>query len=231
MAWSLIASGAGGGAAGVNIGDTTGADLIVVMIYRFGGTTAFSDSEGNTWTPLTEEGTGGYFGGLLYCVSPNVGDNHTFTNDGTNATFSGVAVMAFSGLDTGDPFGGESAGNANSGTTIQPGSLTPDADFSLVVTGLGTDPGSDGGTADVDSGFTDVFVARVGGTNVGAGLAYLFQDTAAAVNPTWTITSGTNAATSAYFHGTGGGGGGGDGGNTSDCAAQFYNNLLNPARF
>lgn len=179
----------GGTSAGV---DTTGADLIVVqVIWSLGGGTAIeptlSDNKSNTWTPLTvQQVANGVCGRILYCQAPTVGSGHTFTLGGSPIAVPALYMAAFSG-STASPADQQNGTHTTSSiTSVQPGSITPSQDNCLVVTGLGM-AGTSGPA--VDSGFTITdSAALAGGVNYGAGLAYLVQGSAAAINPTWSWT-------------------------------------------
>ncbi len=206
MAFTLIASTADGDDALTVTTDaivTTGADLIVVNLGYFGGTVELRDSKSNTWIPLSvAPTTSGYEQRLYYCVSPVVGSGHTFTADdgggAVAARYIGIAVLAFSGVNTSDAKDQESAGATNgSATSIQPGSVTPDEDNCLVVAGLGWNSG----TPSINGGYAEIHADAVGGNTVGSAIAYLIQTSAGATNPTWSWSSSVPAmASSVVFH-------------------------------
>ena len=171
--------------------NTTGSNLIVIFTAEYSAPVqAPTDSNSNTWTPLTEyngvERIRGY-----YVLSPTVGSGHTFTNN--NATNSLFAVAAYSGVASFDQESG-------SGTNV-PGSITPSADNALLLTGLACGLGA---THTIDSGFT-VFEDTA---SVGA-LGELIQTSAAAANPTWTNPGGDLATAMASFLALSSGDGGG----------------------
>lgn len=199
MAYSTpIVSTSASGNAGVTTSgiDTTGADLIVVSVSWYIvdtpiGSLTFSDSKSNTWTRLTDSTGGGVAANVLYyCQSPTVGSGHTFT---TNGAYVSVCVAAFSG-STSSPFDVQNGSGAAGGAgTIQPGSITPTVDNELVMCGFcggaGTSPVS------IDGGFTKIVEEPVS-SSFGGAIAYLIQTTAAAANPTWTLSaSGSSKAT------------------------------------
>ena len=153
-----------------------------------------SDSFNNNWTGLTvyDSGTYGKLR-LYYVVNPTRGLEHTFTLAGT-ATYPSITVHAFTGTKATSPFDQQNGG-ANTGTTIQPGSVTPSEDNELVICGVSD--GQTSGTYAIDLGFTmtDSLGTSVG-SYIGSALAYLIETTAAAKNPTWT-RSASNAMASA----------------------------------
>ena len=184
--------------AGVTVGiDTTGCDLIVVLVSEFSGTGAgLTDSKSNSWTALTQKSGGG--GGnskarIYYCAAPTVGTSHTFTWSGGN--LESIEVIAVRGAHA-SPFDVE-AGTTN-GT--QPGSITPSVNGCLVVCGLSADTTATLPT--INSSFATIGTrGYLVTSHLQSGGAYLIQGTAAAVNPTW---SDTGACVIAAFKPAGG---------------------------
>lgn len=184
--------------------DTSGANLIVVSVswYRQVGDPTISDNRGNTYTGLTQRGASNTNNRLYYCASPTVGSGHTFTVSGTN-TYAPISVVAASGAHA-TPFDVENGSAGASGTSRQPGSLTPSENGCLIVSGVT----SSGSSHSLDSGFTYSQNNYSVGVSMGGGCGYLIQGTAAGVNPTWSwTTSSYNAATIASFKPAAGGGG------------------------
>lgn len=192
MSFSLIAHRADG--LGVNGGtsgaiDSTGADLIIIMVACDGGgipaASDISDSKSNTYVEI---GTGDIAtfcaGRAFYCASPSVGASHTITVSKVNSAAS-IAIQAWSGAHA-SPFVSEDFNNSPSGTTLQPGSLTPPEDNCLVFAGIAM------GNITWDSingGFTIASQAAFsGGNNYACGSGYLVQTSAAAANPTFTVS-------------------------------------------
>lgn len=175
--------------------DTTGATLLVMTTgHQSGNTLVVSDSYGNTWTSLTASSGGtDPVSDIYYVNNPTVGSGHTFTTSGGAFIFAVAQTYAFSGNDTSSPFDVENTNFVpyfTSTPDIQTGSVSPTNDNSLIVAAVGTNTGTTPFT--IDSSFTGVLAqALVGSQNVGAGGAYLIQGSKAAVNPTWTITSGS----------------------------------------
>ncbi len=112
--------------------NTTGANLIVISNGAFGDFPTISDSKSNIWVPLTAHTSGGYIQQLYYCVSPVTDSSHTFTA-AKPGTFPSIGVLAFSVVKVADAFDQESAGATTSGTSIQPGSVTPDENNCLIL--------------------------------------------------------------------------------------------------
>jgi hypothetical protein len=164
--------------------DTTGARFIVASVSINGTGSALSDSKGNTWTALTERvPSPGYpHNRLFYCINPTVGAGHTFT--GSGGAEQSVAVIAFD--DVVASFNAETGNSvASSPNTYQPGSQTPPANNALFICSLG----HAFATVSINSSFaiTDQ-VINGGGSNQGNGIAWKKQTTAAAENPTITLT-------------------------------------------
>lgn len=170
--------------------DSTGAGLIYVAVSYHHATQGGSvaDSAGNTYTlALSRFDTNANWIDVYYCLNPiNSGSlTATFTQPASGAN-ADIMISAFSGTAQFD----QTASNASSATTsIQPGSITPPANNGLVLsTGAWRNGplGSLTGMTLLDSS--------------GSGSAYSIQTTAAAINPTWTVsTSAFMASTSISF--------------------------------
>jgi hypothetical protein len=161
--------------------DTRGADLIVVSAsFLFGGTNAITDSQGNTWTPLVSIAsvTGNQ---MFYCHNPNTSASHTFTLT-TTAYYPALAAAAFSGSAS-LARDQDADGNAVTGYSVQPGSITPAVDDCLVVSGLAFWFSS---SITIDSGFSSPILA---GGSVGAAIAYQIQTSATPADPKWSVGS------------------------------------------
>jgi len=168
--------------------DTSGANLIVLLVssYHAGGAVTVSDSKSNTWTALTQRNsTTDIRARLYYCASPTVGASHTFTASGSGI-YPSLGAIAFSGAAA-SPFDLESGGAAESGTTSQPGSITPGENNCVLVSGVGN-----GGTGmSINSGFTASSVDFSFGAHNGGGIAYKIQTTATTEDADWTIGTGS----------------------------------------
>jgi len=179
--------------------DSTSADFIALgAAYKQGVAITISDNQANAFTPLTESSSLGNNAGRLYIVKrPIVGANHTFSVTSTGGLCS-LCVAVFKGSLVDGPFdSGFESGNVVSGTTIQPGSITPRVN-SLMVTLFAS------GAADsIDSGFiiTDT-EPTIGGVCYGSTLAYKIKQDAAAENPTWSAPSAILIARMASFKAT-----------------------------
>ncbi len=209
MAYALVVATSKGGNTNQTITtdavNTTGADLIVINVGYYSGTTptiAPSDSKGNTWTALTAHNQVSTLVGnrMFYCAAPTVGSGHTFTQEDLVANaYPSIQMLAFSGAHA-SPFDQQTgAVSSGSASTLATGSLTPSEDNCLVVAGLGHEVNS-AGAVSINGGFTATTEAYVGSTSEGSGCAYLIQTSAASANPTWNVTNNTGiAATLATF--------------------------------
>jgi hypothetical protein len=200
-------------AAAVNTGvttdavDTTGANLIVLYVAHYGSgavTLSLSDSKGNTWTALTEHASSNQHSLGYYCLGPTVGTGHTFTvttPGGVTDIYPVLAAHAFSGAAASAVLDTQTGATTAGATSLQPGSVTPSLDGSLVVAGIA--PGAGTGIT-INAGFSAVSADVNSGVSVSGGAAYLIQTSAAAVNPTWSwTTSSEGAASIAVFKPTG----------------------------
>jgi len=205
MAWSLIAHTIKTRAT-TNAINTTGADFIVISVASYSTTPiTVSDSQSNTWSPRTEKATGNDHVRLFYCQAPTTNSAHTFS---TNADFYEIAVQAWSG-STSTPFDVEN-GATGPNATLQTGSITPSVNNELIVSAVGQSADGATGTQTwtVDSSLTiSDQVSALGGQHTGLAFGYFAQTTAAAINPTWTLSSTANqAAVIASFKPAAGGG-------------------------
>jgi hypothetical protein len=169
--------------------DTTGANLLVFVWSSYDGaenftSSYFSDSKGNTWTFLPITDTGTFFAGIAYSAgSPTVGSGHTMDFSGGFSNFSSAALLAFFGAAS-SPFDT----NTQSDASETPGSIAPAESNELFVTGVSH--GS--GTPTLGGDFTQVLqVPFSGGSAAAAGVAYYISDNDNAVNPVWSVGSGS----------------------------------------
>jgi hypothetical protein len=177
--------------------DTTGANLIVVSVGFYNGTSptpTLTDSKSNTWSGLTARVGGSITNRLFYCFGGTVGSGHTFTLSDASI-FPGMCVAAFSG-SVSSPIDQENGAGSASGSTQAPGSVTPSENNELIIAGLGHDDNS-AGAVSINGGFTAITSAWLTGNAEGCGLAYLIQTTATAANPTWDVTNSAAAGIAA----------------------------------
>jgi hypothetical protein len=185
-----FAGGASGGTTASGV-DTTGANLILVVVgaYQGSGSGALqsvTDNKSNTYTRRTflKTSVTGYQIELWECLNPTVGSGHTFTQNTSNG-FNSFCVGAFSGVATSSAFGASVTAEIASGTsTQQAGSLTPSANGALFISGLLLND-SMAGTVSINSSLTITDQVAHGANNEGSALAYIVQGTAGALNPTW----------------------------------------------
>lgn len=190
--------------------DMTGANLFVavVSIYTSGSQDqVVTSSPSNTWHALTQRNSPGTEAvQLFYAYNATASNAMTFTVAGTNI-YTSIAVVGFSGGPTSDPIDQESAGGTSAGgTSIQPGSITPSENDTVVVAGVAWSAAV--GTVTVDSGFSTVYQIDVNpGDSEGVAVAYKIQTALGAENPTFSWGAASNAAASQASFKSGGGGG------------------------
>lgn len=175
---------------------TTGANFIVAVVtYYDGGTFSnFQDSKGNTWTKrtvYTDTNATAAHVVQYYVVNPTVGSGHTFTAWCT-ACAPGIAIHAFSGVNT-SPFDVENGtGTTISTSRLQPGAVTPSQDNELIITG----PLTNGGGAPamtINAGFTTDPGISYTGNHFTTDIGYIINGAGTsgiAVNPDWTDGNG-----------------------------------------
>jgi hypothetical protein len=113
-----------------------------------------------------------------------------------------VLIAGWSGSKGGGTYVGQiSTGSATSGTTVQPGSITPTNNGSLLI--FGVTGSNNGATWTVDSGFSIALqLPPITGANYGGAMAYLIQGAISPVNPTFTETGASttqNSGIAEYF--------------------------------
>lgn len=191
--------------------DTTGATVLVGLVTRTNVTAStFSDSKSNKWALIKSEGVGSAGAAVdLYLAYPSIdgiGSGHTFT---VASGFPCLYVAAFSQSQLLDIASVKSANNS-SANSIQPGSMTPAQDNSVIIACMSY---RDTTTISVDGGFTIIDQQPFLASNyIGGALAYLIQTSAAASNPTFSWTNAQNCTSAqiaiALAASTGSGGGG-----------------------
>lgn len=182
--------------------DTTGADLLVLVLISLASTTepTVSDNKGNTWSQRTAYSNPSARTRIYYAVNPTVGSGHTFAATGTSS-FAAIAVSAYSGCDTSAPADQENGGtfsNVNSTTT---GSVTPTEDGELLVAGFGFQQAGHPGGVSIDSGFSvDGTLANINGVAFGVVHAHKIQVSAGAENPqlSWSINGSGSMAIATF---------------------------------
>jgi hypothetical protein len=194
--------------------DSTGADLIVVGVswYGLGSAPNVTDSKGNSWTALTSQlGAASTAASRLWYTKPTtVGGGHYITVAGTGI-YPAVGVICASGTHATVVLDDEITAQDGASATANGGPMTPANNGSLFISLLSLYfYGSD---ATVDSGLTTtgLTVPYVNGVNLGLGMGYIIQGTAASLDPQWTWDANPQDATvsNAIFIPAAGGGGGG----------------------
>lgn len=178
----------------------TGATEIWVATSDFTGSAttpaAPTDNLGNTYTLVKSQSQGGSPRINLYVkYAPTVSGSMTFTFPTTVASFPGIIAAGFTGSATSSADQNNSAawGSLSGTVTKQPGSITPSANGSLIITAANVFVAASAPT--IDAGFsTPIFQQSNAGQTYSMMLSYLVQSTAASVNPNITFTpSGANA--------------------------------------
>lgn len=179
--------------------DTTGSNscFVAVQWYELAADPAIADSFGNTgYVKLTSyTGPGNTRTAIFYKLGATCGPGHTWTASGSTV-YASIEAAAFSNVLTSGAFDVENGASA-AATTIQPGSITPSVNGSLILTCVCAQNNT---TPSINLGFTitddEQYAAA---NNFGGTMAYLIQTSAAAVNPTWTLGSGNYSAAIASF--------------------------------
>jgi hypothetical protein len=162
--------------------DTTGANAIYIFGYSVFAGGNVGDNVGNTYT-LIGDPDSTCNGGLISvrAFDPIVSTSHTFHFDGNSTFENQIAVVAFQVQDPGGSFlntrNGRQVNPVQSSSTILPPSNNA-VFVSAVVGGCGWGPAGLSFPT-VDEGFTILEAQNR------LAVAYLSQDTAAAINPTW----------------------------------------------
>jgi hypothetical protein len=168
--------------------NTTGANLLIAVFGTYAASAGVQDSKGNTWNTLTFRNSYGGTCQIFWCVPTSVGSGHTIGSVDAFKYPAG-AFLAFSGAHP-SPFEAESG--ADYSTSNSPGSLTPTVDGALVISGAGANGAY---TPSATGGFTVLGSDYLGGNAMALAAGYLIQPAAAAVNPTWSWSTGATEAT------------------------------------
>jgi hypothetical protein len=180
---------------------TTSGDLIVVTVAEATGTTStVTDSKSNTYTALTTRAAANGQTTIYYCQAPTVGSSHTWSFTGS-FTFPSIAMAWFSGSTT-TPF--DQQNGAGGSTSLATGSITPTQDNELIIVTMAW-PGTQ--TMSVDSSVILAQNLPQASNGDGIGLGYLIQTSAAAINPTVTLSGSQFLAVAIASFKAGGSGG------------------------
>lgn len=199
--------------------DTTGGKLAVASVARKdAGAMAFSDSAANTWVAAFSPVTNGAWPSnqMYFCTNFTASATHVFVL----ANGGSMSVQIFSCSGTPVYNGHVQAGYA-SGTTFQPGSLTPPSGTNLFVTGFG----AVNGAFDIDSAFASPWGVD-SQTFFGSGpllwSMMSYKNSATAENPTWGNGTPAVGTASMLMFGMNSGGGG-------TCPADGSPNAVQPS--
>jgi hypothetical protein len=173
--------------------DTTGVNLLVVSNSWFITDAPPQDSFNNTWVEAVTESDSNFGLSIYYVLNPTVGPGHTFTLSGSQ--FMSGSVEAFSGVAS---IGQTSGTNAGSGSSVQPGSITPVGNGHLFIGAISENGAPTDNSVAVNSGFTITDQQPfTSGQFFGSAMGYLIQSAAAAVNPTFSWSGGAAAVNAA----------------------------------
>jgi hypothetical protein len=157
--------------------DTTGASFIAVAVssYSVEAAPTLSDSNSNSWTPLTARTNAPIRLQWFYAISPTVGSGHTFSLSGSNS-FAALAVQAHSSVAGVFDYEASATGGGTAVESLGSGSLIPQTDDTLAVAawGFGTAANPTGSFV-IDNSFTALgFLANVSGQSFGIGHGYKY---------------------------------------------------------
>lgn len=155
-----------------------------IALCQSDGTGAPTDSEVNTWIPLTAQGSSQ----LYYCSPCIVGANHTFT---AAVTLGSMQIQAWSGAASASPFDVQNGATSFSSTTAPNAAspVTPSVANELILTCLQWNS-ADATPATISSGFTISDQKPFdSGVAYGSAMAYQVQTTIVTPAPIWTLTS------------------------------------------
>lgn len=177
--------------------DSTNADAIVVFTTHTNVTVTDSVGGNNNGAPTRIAGSSFNAAQAVDAYYWTTGSG-TLTHKGVGHTVSlawtpttdqaGAEIYVVSGsVLTANPVDVAHSAMQNFVSTIQPGSITPAQDNSLILT---VQTGSDGtGSTAIDSGFTLDDTGATGGNDGIVAGAHINQGTATAVNPTWNVAN------------------------------------------
>jgi len=181
------------------------ANLIVLNVTGVGTAgvstlVSVSDSvNGATYTRLgysPSTGPGAAQTILYYLTSPTVSTSMSFTVSGSSAFYGTMDVQCFhdtSGTPSYDTPNSNGAYSSTGSATEQAGSITPSVNNALLVATIANNV-TPSTTMSINSSFTITDQnAQIGGQVVQSGMAWYVQPTAAAINPTWSVSAATNA--------------------------------------
>lgn len=185
--------------------NTTGASLLTASVSWLcnGAPTVsgVSDSKSNTWTggTVAGPGTGSTCVRIWYAQNPTVGASHTFTVTASGGSiFATVTFQAWAAIATPTSFDTQNTNTTTTGTTIQPGTLTPTG-LDLIYTAVAP-PDAATFTWAISGGNCQVIdaLSYAAGVAEGGGAAWCVSS--GSLNPAWSsFTSGAASAAIAGF--------------------------------
>lgn len=192
--WELIAEAAEGSASGNgvvtdtidNSGATIGFLHLASTDVDDSAFNLFQDNLGNYWQKLNDDVNSAFARSRFYiCYNPRTSDDYQFSVTGPGLAPT-VHVKFFKGNYQLAPLDQSNFGSASS-TTRQPGSITPTEDGELLIV-VSSQFGSGDPTINLSFVGSDSigYNSIGGGGNMGGGMWYLVQSSAAAINPTIT---------------------------------------------
>jgi hypothetical protein len=193
--------GSGGDVATSAAINTTGANLCVASISEYSGGSGFAvptdSGSAGAWTALTARTQGDSRVRVFYKLI-TAAASHTFASSGATGSYPSMDVACFGGVDASAAFDTESAGGGvANGTSVQPGSVTPSNNDSLVISALTFSVSNSSSPVTVSPGTITDPAAFLAPRGV---MSYQVQTGASATNPTLSWSpAGDGIATSAVF--------------------------------
>ena len=199
MSWTLVAktsAGSSNGGASVTTSaiNCVGADLIVVAVGFYNQVGTLSDSSSNSWTSIGPvEWATDSKSEIFYCFSPTTSASQTFTfTKVTGNIYPSITVLAYSGSKGSGSYDQTNNNTGGSVTTISTGSITPSVNGSLVIATVAVDVAS---VSSISVGTIEGNQSYASGQCLAEATMDYIQATAAAINPTWTLSQSGYAAT------------------------------------
>lgn len=168
--------------------DTTGATLIVAVIRANGSVGQMSDSANNTWTygANIQSGSSSCQIRVGFVSLPATSATHTFHVINNE---SSCEIYVFKGNDAGWKQDSQ-AGGFEGATPFTLAGFTPGAAPSVILTGCGSNQAIVTGA--IDEGFSTPLMQNLSVSPEVGGSSWLIQSAAAAVTPTWTLSSNSD---------------------------------------
>ncbi len=175
------------------INSSTANLLVACVAFASGGSITISDSKSNSWTAGQTAANGPSSLRLYYSVPTSVGTGHTFTIAGS-PIYAAISVQAWAGAHA-TPYDQINNGAGDPVSSIQPGSVTPSDNGQLLITCMQNSGDTSDSGRTLNSSFTVAGQkGLVGSVSYPVASGYYVQPTAAAINPTWSWSSGATQA-------------------------------------